>query len=942
MRIQTLMLGAMSAILVLASVIFSGYGFYTQRQFLMENIDQKLLMATICARNTLPVAYHDRLQNAASCSDREYKDIVEQYNALCQQFEIDQLFSVLQIDADTVISSSASLSKTLQWGDYPRFFEPYPNPMLFQAAFAKMQVQYIDSVDEWGVSRLVIAPAFDRYNRPHAFVAVINVEHINPLLWQLARHSLFIFLLLFFLGLGISIVLAYLFAKPISRLTQAATAIAAGDYTHPIADSGSIEIRSLSQSLQHLGASVQQHVETIEKGKEQLRIILNSIGEGVIAADETGRVLRMNPVAETLTGWSLEEAKGKPVAQIYNIQSILADKEIGENDVENPAAYSVPRRCEYLLTSRDGVVRRVADSGMPMLDAHGNIIGIVVAFRDITSWHEKSVQLRASEARYRSLVEQAPLPIYVHCEGRMVFLNPAAAHLFAHSEQNDLTRIELLHLVPQEEQERLKAMLQPRRYREEKRKTQMTIVTPTRKRLRVDAVSIPVPFEGKDARLCMCMEVAQQKNSVASKESSDSPEERESYFRNMPLLVGGMVHEFNNLLMVVLGNADLLSYSLHPVGKRKHEEQNKIENVALCDDEAQHATALQGLEHLRFIKEIEIAAQQAVTLCRQLLTCVGKGPFLSKAIDISQLVTDMAPVLEKEAGDEVQFFYQLESALSSFNGDGKLVSDMVMELVQNAIEAFDPKAGMITIRTGGCTISTENLAFSVSHGKVDYKQGVFIEVSDTGCGVAPYFQERIFEPFFSTKTKHRGLGLAVVLGIVQRHAGVLLLRSPAEGGATFRVVFPEISGSTHSAHQKQGTLMSFKDNSGHTKRTVLLVDDEEMVRHIGQRMLEKADFTVLTAENGRHAINTFQQNKESIACVVLDLTMPEMDGEECFHGLRRINPALPVVLSSGYDESEIGERFGDIPHIGYLQKPYKAIELVELVNRLIAVVTEPR
>jgi CheY-like chemotaxis protein len=300
------------------------------------------------------------------------------------------------------------------------------------------------------------------------------------------------------------------------------------------------------------------------------------------------------------------------------------------------------------------------------------------------------------------------------------------------------------------------------------------------------------------------------------------------------------------------------------------------------------------------------------------------------ALDLGEEVREMADILKVSISKKVALSFDFADDLAAAEADPAQMRQVILNLIVNASEAIGDREGTITVRTGMADADRAYLDRSLPGEQLSAGRYVYLEVADTGCGMRPEILERIFDPFFTTKFAGRGLGLAVVLGIVRRHRGAVRVDSEPGKGTTFRVLLPIAQRAPKAGRSPSGGEPRWRGQG-----TVLLADDEEQVLRLGARMLEQLGFRVLTAPDGRAALELLERCGQELALAVLDLTMPRLDGGETLRALRRLRPELPVLLASGYDEQVASRSIEGDRLTGFLQKPYDLSQLAEKVRNLL-------
>jgi PAS domain S-box-containing protein len=368
---------------------------------------------------------------------------------------------------------------------------------------------------------------------------------------------------------------------------------------------------------------------------------------------------------------------------------------------------------------------------------------------------------------------------------------------------------------------------------------------------------------------------------------------------SLGILAGGIAHDFNNLLAVVLGNLNLAQMHL--------------------PDNAQVQP---------FLAKMEATVLRATELTKQMLAYSGRGHFVVEPQDLNQVVSEVTHLLEVSISKKIRLRFDLEPSLPAIHADAAQIQQVVMNLVTNASEAIGDREGAIHLSTSVAVFDASQLQTACHVGSMAPGRYVLLEVTDTGMGMSPEVMARIFDPFFTTKVSGRGLGLSAMLGILRGHGAGLRMTSEEGQGSSFRICFPA------SDEQPGPSVSATEASATHPLRgRILLVDDEELILQTVGSALKVLGLDILTARDGLEALERFRETRPDL--VLMDITMPRMDGREAFRAMHDLDPSIPVVLSSGFAEGDsLGTLSGQGPR-GFLQKPYQIKELRQLLQRVL-------
>ena len=369
---------------------------------------------------------------------------------------------------------------------------------------------------------------------------------------------------------------------------------------------------------------------------------------------------------------------------------------------------------------------------------------------------------------------------------------------------------------------------------------------------------------------------------------------------SLGILAGGIAHDFNNILTAILGNANL------------------------ARQELPSNSEIQG-----YLSSIENSALRAADVCRQMLDYSGKGRFEVQSLNLTQVVEETCRLLSISIHKKVELHFRLLSQLPLISGDALQIRQAILNLTSNASESIAGE-GFIKISTG--LIDQQEIDFKSVYTPFPLHEGryVYLEVADNGSGIDPKNYSRIFEPFYSSKFAGRGLGLPVVLGISRGHRGGVTVKSSLGNGTSFRLYFPLTPLTTSEV--EAAVVVPVKNLQ--TGR-VLVIDDEETIRRVAVKILESMKFEVDQAQDGQEALELLEKNSDYVF-VLLDMTMPRVDGIEVLYEIRKLYPKIKVLFTSGFSERDLSRRFHQVSPDGFIAKPFRVDLLVEKVIAILS------
>ncbi len=617
--------------------------------------------------------------------------------------------------------------------------------------------------------------------------------------------------------------------------------------------------------------------------------------------DANFRVIRWAGRAEALFGWSEKEAVGRSIHEFNIVHPDDAD-EVWES-LQNLST-SEGKSCvrENRNTDRHGRLRHCLWYNSVVLGPDGRVISYLCLAQEVTTQVETIEKLKSSERLLQTLIDATNTGYaLLDARGRILGVNGKYAIAFGLNRPEEFAeRLFSDFIVPQEHE---RFVLEMSRLLETGQMFNLEMgIRGTNNVMTYFELNAKVEHTDSGPRVHLFYrDISARRQSMSEHQALERKLLETQKLESLGVLAGGIAHDFNNLLTGILGNASLAA------------------NVVGTNSPV-HS----------YLDQVEKASLRAAELCKQMLAYSGKGRFVVAPVNLNTLVNETTNLLRVSISKRASIQYRLTPGLPAVNVDATQLRQVIMNLVINASEALGSGDGEITVSTGSKRMSAAELA--EAHATTDGVPGEYVwcDIADTGCGMNPEVVARIFDPFFTTKFTGRGLGLAAVLGIVRSHRGALQVFSKPNEGTVFRVLLPSANRPARDISPPPSTVTGWRG-----KGTVLLVDDEETVRITTGRMLEGIGFTVITAGDGREAVEKFAAHP-NVRFVLLDLSMPRLDGMEAFREIRKINPEARVLLMSGFTKIEVMKRHRMEGLSGFIQKPFTMRQLTEKAKATVS------
>jgi PAS domain S-box-containing protein len=582
-----------------------------------------------------------------------------------------------------------------------------------------------------------------------------------------------------------------------------------------------------------------------------------------------------------------DPAQGPPVndrlSEIFHPDDYAVYARSIENALDG-TGYSITIR----VTHPDGRLHFVNTQGYPRYDRNGAIVGLLGTSQDITERVQAEEALRKSEEKYRSIFENAVEGFFQSTpQGQFISVNPAFSRMLGYRSPEDLTTgirdISEQYYDNADDRRRYRALLERDGSVEgfefrAKRKDGTTIWVSNSTRAYFDENGNVLHYEG------IVIDITERKRAEAERELLQSHLVQARKMESLGTLSGGIAHEFNNILGIVLGNTELA-----------------IEDIPESN--------LAG----RYLQEIRKASLRGKEIVRQLMSFSQNSSQIKKPLNLSAIARESIGLLRAAIPANITFQEEIADDCRIIMGDQTQLHQVIINLCTNAAHAMEENGGRLTVRVGNVIGKDKEPFFD----KI-LEPGAYVRlvVSDTGFGIPEAIRERVFDPFYSTKEvgKGSGMGLTVVHGIISSHEGGIRIRGNAAGGAAVECYFPSVDATPDKAPSRQAPLPGGKES-------ILMIDDEPALADIGTQRLQKLGYTVRTCTDSVAALDLYRENPAAFDLVITDMAMPRMTGDRLIAEMIQISPGVKTIICTGYSDKIDPEKAGRIGAKAFIMKP---------------------
>jgi len=631
----------------------------------------------------------------------------------------------------------------------------------------------------------------------------------------------------------------------------------------------------------------------VRRAEERFRRLLESAPDAVVICDGEGRIVLVNAQAERLTGYTRDELVGRTVERLVPDRYADGHRRHRAGYARQPRTRSMGSGLELALRRKDGRELPVEISLGPLETEEGLLIS--AAIRDVTERKQAEEALARSEAKYRDIVQNAAYGIArVSRDGRFLTVNPALVRMLGFDSAEELMEVDVARDVYadaeqwEEQWERLRSESRVDDAEIEWRKKDGTPI-----RVRMSARIVQAANGDSDVVETFVEDVTERRALEAQLRQSQKMEA-------VGQLTSGIAHDFNNVLSVILANAQLGPAFLGPGSE-------EVADV---------------------LEEIARAAQRGAEMVGQLLSLSRHADLRMRSVDLAHLVAGASPMLRLILPENVELRVSAEGPVHTVLADAGSVEQILLNLVNNARDAM-PDGGVLHVDVDDARLDD---AYRASHPCAGPGAYVCLSVSDSGVGMNEETQARIFEPFFTSKPRGvgTGLGLAMVYGLVRQHGGLVHVYSEPGRGTTFKLYFP-VAETEAAVAEDDAPRAELRGGS----ETILLVEDDDALRSVGRRVLERYGYTVLTAADGLEALEVYRAERSGIDLVVSDSVMPGMGGVELYEALGGEGTAPRMLLMSGYREALARGGLAGAHPLPFLQKPWTIEDLLRGVRAVL-------